>query len=766
MKIGMSLFVKLLISFILLLIIPVNVSSAVVYYNALNYFKNEIANTNTQKLLATQGLVEALMGGILKDAKNIGLNKSIEELDQFGPSDALARQNLSKIQNVLQILYNARISNDMIRSIYLYDSDDGAIYTSDKVYQNFTHFYDTDWINEYNKIGSGMLWIDTRDSGIRITDESSAKNSLAGQRKVITLVYPVKYISSFNGLLAINVYEDKLSKTLAGSAMSEMDEIMIINREGIIVSSSDSGVAGSDLSKLKYIHDIVNSKNTYGYVTSKIDNTDYLVTYAKSDINNWIFINEYSFKKVLSRVDAFRNIVIIISIIMTLLGIPVCYFISRKLTNPVKKLVKDIKSQKGIFSSQSKNEMEVISAALDDVLRQGSQIRGLMERNHRSLAESYLLSLLKGDETEGDVSYVQFAESEYMCIVIAIDNYNSFARKNSDNGKYFIKEIVLKVCENMINARWKCAGVQYEKGKIAIIINVGKNEKDLLISDIGTCFGDIKKKLYEGLDTTLTIAVGRCYEGKDKVELSFSEAKNALKYRMLYGSDKVILSWEADKDKMAAYYYPSSLENHIFNFLKLGMKKELADSVDEFIKEVRDMSISYDNIIQIINQLIGNIVKHMIDVRLNPSEVFPGSTTMYQYVSTLETLDDIKVWIVNILFSVIDYVEIRDSSKNKYIQQIQSYIKKNYKDEINFEELAQSVGISYSHMRKLFRDELDTNILDYVNSIRIENAKRLLKGTDGTLQEISIKAGFQNIQSFNRFFKKFEGITPAEFRKI
>jgi YesN/AraC family two-component response regulator len=69
-------------------------------------------------------------------------------------------------------------------------------------------------------------------------------------------------------------------------------------------------------------------------------------------------------------------------------------------------------------------------------------------------------------------------------------------------------------------------------------------------------------------------------------------------------------------------------------------------------------------------------------------------------------------------------------------------------------------------MRKLFRDKLDTSVLDYINSIRIDNAKRLLKGTELTIQDIATKVGYQNIQSFNRFFKKFEGISPKEFRRI
>jgi AraC-like DNA-binding protein len=767
MKIGMSLFVKLLITFFLLLIIPINVISTTVYYNALSYFEKEISATNTEKLLATQGLMETLMDSVVKDAKNIGLNKSIENIGQLGgdPSQAYSGLNLPKMEEVFQILYNARIANSNIHSIYLYNYNDNNIYTSDKLFVKSDQFYDTDWIDKYNLIKQGLVWLDTRESGIPITAESSAVNSMAGQRKVITLVYPIQYISSFNGLVAINVLEGELSKAIGRSETSEMGEIKVINRQGMVITSSSRGMAGSNLSGRSDIREILNSGETQGMVTAEINHAKYLITYVKSDLTGWTFINEYSFEKIVSRVNTYRNFVVIISILMTLLGIPVCFYISRKLYNPVKKLVDDIRSQKGISASQSRNEMVVISNALNDVLRQGSQIRGLMERNQKNLTESYLLSIIRGD-ADIEVPYVSFTETRFMCAIIAIDNYNSFVRKNSDDGRHFTKEIILKVCENMLNTRWKCAGVQFEKGKIALILNVPEEQESELVADIAGFFGEIKKKVYEVLENTVTIAIGNCYAGKEKVEQSFSEAKDVLKYRMMYGCDKIITAWENGNETAAEYYYPTAVENHIFNYLKLGMKKELSDSMDEFVKEIREMNLSYDNIIQIVNQFIGNIVKHMLNVRLNPSEVFPGNTTMYQYASALETLDEIKVWIRNILYSVIDYIEIRDSSENKYIQQIQSYIQRNYKEEINFEKLAQSVGISYSHMRKLFRDKLDTSVLDYINSIRIDNAKRLLKGTELTIQDIATKVGYQNIQSFNRFFKKFEGISPKEFRRI
>jgi AraC-like DNA-binding protein len=76
------------------------------------------------------------------------------------------------------------------------------------------------------------------------------------------------------------------------------------------------------------------------------------------------------------------------------------------------------------------------------------------------------------------------------------------------------------------------------------------------------------------------------------------------------------------------------------------------------------------------------------------------------------------------------------------------------------------VGLSYSHVRKIFHDETKDNIVNYINKLRIEEAKRLLRETDQTINEIALSLGYNNNQSFNRFFKKYEGVTPGEFRNI
>ena len=89
-----------------------------------------------------------------------------------------------------------------------------------------------------------------------------------------------------------------------------------------------------------------------------------------------------------------------------------------------------------------------------------------------------------------------------------------------------------------------------------------------------------------------------------------------------------------------------------------------------------------------------------------------------------------------------------------------------YKEDIDFEEAAANMGISYSYMRRVMKEDGDISIVDYVNRLRIKEAKRLLQTTELKTQEIAEQVGYHNVQSLNRFFKKYEGTTPNAVRSL
>lgn len=95
-----------------------------------------------------------------------------------------------------------------------------------------------------------------------------------------------------------------------------------------------------------------------------------------------------------------------------------------------------------------------------------------------------------------------------------------------------------------------------------------------------------------------------------------------------------------------------------------------------------------------------------------------------------------------------------------------TYVSENYKDNISLDLISSKLGISKSYVSQIFSKKIKVSLTDYVNSQRVENAKRLLKTEDNlSILQISESCGFDTQRTFNRVFSKFCGMTPREFRQ-
>lgn len=80
-------------------------------------------------------------------------------------------------------------------------------------------------------------------------------------------------------------------------------------------------------------------------------------------------------------------------------------------------------------------------------------------------------------------------------------------------------------------------------------------------------------------------------------------------------------------------------------------------------------------------------------------------------------------------------------------------------------DVAEHCKMSPSHLSHLFKKKTGCNFKEYVDGLRLDKAKELLRKTDGRIVDIALKVGYNNDYSFSRFFKNKVGVTPKEFRE-
>ena len=99
------------------------------------------------------------------------------------------------------------------------------------------------------------------------------------------------------------------------------------------------------------------------------------------------------------------------------------------------------------------------------------------------------------------------------------------------------------------------------------------------------------------------------------------------------------------------------------------------------------------------------------------------------------------------------------------LQRAIEYVETHFVDEITAQKLADLAGMSVPHFNRLFRKILRLSPMDYVLSLRVQEAQRLLSTTSMSMSDISAAVGFYDQSHFTKRFKKITGITPLQYRK-
>ncbi|MBP5752781.1 MAG: helix-turn-helix transcriptional regulator, partial [Treponema sp.] len=119
-----------------------------------------------------------------------------------------------------------------------------------------------------------------------------------------------------------------------------------------------------------------------------------------------------------------------------------------------------------------------------------------------------------------------------------------------------------------------------------------------------------------------------------------------------------------------------------------------------------------------------------------------------------------------LLVFALDYRNSKMTGKyGDVILKAKKYIEENYADQnTTLTTVAQAVCLSPNHFSTIFSQECKTTFIEYLTSVRMENAKRLMRETDMKGYDIAYECGFSDPHYFSYIFKKNTGLSPREYK--
>lgn len=216
----------------------------------------------------------------------------------------------------------------------------------------------------------------------------------------------------------------------------------------------------------------------------------------------------------------------------------------------------------------------------------------------------------------------------------------------------------------------------------------------------------------------------------------------------------------------AQWQYPVETERALLQKVRIGDRtgaEEVLKSILGAIlfKDIGDLGILKVRLLELLGVLGRSAVEGGVDVDV----MLEKNLAYINKVMQIDNQEDLSASISTAMNELLELVySSRDARKIAQVTPAINYIEANYDKPITLAEIARASHLSTSRLAHIFREQVGMTLIDYLTSVRIEQAKERLLATDQSCTEICFRVGYNNPSYFTRTFKSAAGMTPRHFR--
>lgn len=325
--------------------------------------------------------------------------------------------------------------------------------------------------------------------------------------------------------------------------------------------------------------------------------------------------------------------------------------------------------------------------------------------------------------------------------------------------------LYLEKCVHDLFQKYKAEELYWERGNLFFIMSVFsqtelKHRKEQLREEFHNC----NKLLKNQFDNTVSVAFSST-GAISEVPILFRETETVLKKRLYFGKES-FLEPETEDAANRIVLNPVNEEELKKRIESLDYEHIHVYLQGVFSKLEEGKVTSSDLVRSICQQLKNFLLKVLMDKGIDIAGIFENNDHLLNEIPDYFTIEEYENWI-DTLYQIIlkGLGSLSGRQHSRVVLQAVDYISKNYAGNINLENTAEYVQKSKNYFSYLFKKELGISFIDYLNQVRVEEAKKLLDTTDDKTYEISEKTGFNDYKYFSSVFKKITGMSPAQYKK-
>ena len=265
-----------------------------------------------------------------------------------------------------------------------------------------------------------------------------------------------------------------------------------------------------------------------------------------------------------------------------------------------------------------------------------------------------------------------------------------------------------------------------------------------------------------GHNTVVTLGISNIHHNLSELHNAFLETSSALNSQLL--SERGFRCYFYSGQIRQTFIAWDKQDEFLFR-IEAGMNDETARLTDELFHYYTTVDGCTLADVKYHCFQLGSQCRLIINNYLSMSSDSENSASMQNVVSRIFSLEELETYYRQFFLNIADMLRPQSVyAIDDTIEKIRIYIDRNYQKNLTQEFISCLFYLNRSYLSHLFKEKTGQKFVDYLNSIRISKAKELLRSSDRKMYQISKAVGYDNVKYFFRIFKKFEGVTPEQYR--
>ncbi|GMK44599.1 hypothetical protein PghCCS26_17270 [Paenibacillus glycanilyticus] len=756
-----SVFRRFLVSYIVILIIP-SIAGFLSYHTSISVTEKLSIENSVMQLQKSKELLERRMAEVEGFTRQLAINPDINVL--MNEKSSGEQTNVYGIWRILRSVLTFGQTNDFLQQFYIYLGNYNVILTPGSAYVRPEHFYESfryedQSLAEWRQTILGQ----THRSEIMPLRQYNNRGTITS---VVTYMQSLP-LDSFSGsspaIVVVTIDEKTITNLLTGITDKYGGWTQISDAGGRTIASLGTGVP--DMQALAKDASFDADKTSQFY-------KDDLVITIHSNTNGWVYRSGIPRHALLEYANQIKFITWTITGIAIAVGLFVGLMLAYRNSMPIHKLVSVVKEQFGKDDTTERNEYDFLHGNIAEMIRSSNQLESELRRQLPLIRDAFLKRLLSGElQTREEIFAAAsqantgiYGHSGFVCI-LQVQGYTGMDSVEVLNelhaARLLLKQALLDIAGFTLTTDWG-------SDRIVIVFASKEAETGNTIGrdEIASLLDQLSKHAFAEYRITFIAALGEAFASETEVSVSYEQAKQTMD-QALHADRKGIVWFEETRLESATYYYPLEMELRLIGTIRAGETEEtsrIVRTVMSLNTEQRELSVEMWQ--QLAGELKGTLLKLLDQKSFMESGMFEQlkdriialhATDKRSFQAEIEEITGVMCSIV---------VSRKNDGHTRIIEAIKTYISGHFSDsDLTLYRVAEAVERPEKYISQLFKEVTGSNLSDYLEQVRMENAIALLRENRYTVDEISSRVGYNSSHSFRRAFKRVTGVSPSSYRQ-